>query len=349
MTSKKNIHLELYRILFTFIIIFHHYDMGLKGFINQGYIAVEFFFILSGFLLMQTVEHKKINISPYAYLLDRVKRLYPAYILAFLILGMLVFLINCIKGIEFDVKGIYIVLAEILIVNNLGIVESIATNNVTWYICSLLFSSFIVYATIKYNKKLAINIIFPVLILIIYGTICVNGIEHWSHIGPFYIPLLRGVGGVSVGVLTYKAFDNIVKKHIINKYAIGIIEIIDVLMISYIIFSSETIKEGYCIILFSILIICASINNMSSKSRFNGVINNWGNKCYYLYLNQILIIIIFEQMSKVLRYIGIPYFVQIIIFTILNIVYSILFEKILMICRKYCKKMNSRYKIIVTK
>ena len=44
----RNLKIELYRVIFTFIIIVHHFQNSYDlHFMTNGYIAVDFFFILS--------------------------------------------------------------------------------------------------------------------------------------------------------------------------------------------------------------------------------------------------------------------------------------------------------------
>ena len=48
----KNRALEFYRFLFSIVIVLYHYRSQVyDGFLPSGYISVEFFFILSGFLM----------------------------------------------------------------------------------------------------------------------------------------------------------------------------------------------------------------------------------------------------------------------------------------------------------
>ena len=50
--------IEFLRILFTFCIFIHH-ALNSFGHANNGFFAVEFFFILSGFFLYYTIDNQK--------------------------------------------------------------------------------------------------------------------------------------------------------------------------------------------------------------------------------------------------------------------------------------------------
>ncbi len=57
--NSRNSLLELYRFLFALWVLYYHSYVPYKfsnGFFNGGYVAVEFFFILSGFFMLRTFE-----------------------------------------------------------------------------------------------------------------------------------------------------------------------------------------------------------------------------------------------------------------------------------------------------
>ena len=59
--SKRNNALEFYRFVFIVFIFFMHFRSyggfeGDKNYFAAGYLGVEYFFILSGFFMMQKIE-----------------------------------------------------------------------------------------------------------------------------------------------------------------------------------------------------------------------------------------------------------------------------------------------------
>ena len=58
--TLRNSLIELYRFLFAMWVVWYHGFFVFKNqFFNHGYIAVEFFFILSGFYILQTIDKYK--------------------------------------------------------------------------------------------------------------------------------------------------------------------------------------------------------------------------------------------------------------------------------------------------
>ena len=55
--KAKNSLLELFRFLFALWVLYYHSFVPFKGeLFGQGYLAVEFFFVLSGFFLMRSID-----------------------------------------------------------------------------------------------------------------------------------------------------------------------------------------------------------------------------------------------------------------------------------------------------
>ena len=85
---NKIISFDALRFFCSIFIVLHHVCVSFGGtYFRCAHLAVEFFLILSGFLLAQTHERlEKEKIPPEKkclhYVLSRVKRLYPEYIFA---------------------------------------------------------------------------------------------------------------------------------------------------------------------------------------------------------------------------------------------------------------------------
>ena len=82
----KNNLIELYRFIFILCICIGHFFanynniLGIKiNFFERGYLSVEFFFILSGFLFALKID-KNHNINIYDFIVSKIKRFYPIYV-----------------------------------------------------------------------------------------------------------------------------------------------------------------------------------------------------------------------------------------------------------------------------
>lgn len=86
LTSAKNNMISVWRVIFSYAIVFVHF-FNQYGHFTGWYIGVEFFFIVSGWLLSADLEKK--NRNTYVYTWSRFKRLYPEYFWAFLVSALL--------------------------------------------------------------------------------------------------------------------------------------------------------------------------------------------------------------------------------------------------------------------
>ena len=75
---RKSNSIEFFRILFILVLCIHH--LNISNVIQHGYIVVEFFGILSGFLLAKSANSSEL--SAYEYTMRRFKRFAPIYIWA---------------------------------------------------------------------------------------------------------------------------------------------------------------------------------------------------------------------------------------------------------------------------
>jgi len=91
---SKNSEFEMYRVLMILAIAILHFSedyTGLPGILPGGYLGVDFFFLLSGYFLMQHflrhyISKKSAFSNTMDYFCERIKKLYPPYLTA--ILGM---------------------------------------------------------------------------------------------------------------------------------------------------------------------------------------------------------------------------------------------------------------------
>jgi len=105
--------LDLLRFLAALAVVFFHYTFlnaviskeiptypFLDDFFKYGYLGVELFFIISGFVILLTT----INKSPVEFVISRVTRLYPAFWIALSLttISILIFIADDLKGLSFN-------------------------------------------------------------------------------------------------------------------------------------------------------------------------------------------------------------------------------------------------------
>lgn len=77
-------------VLYHFSIYFHDKDSALSNIAKFGYLGVNFFFLLSGFVIMSSAQNR----SAFEFAFARALRLYPAFIICLLFTLAVVYLLN---------------------------------------------------------------------------------------------------------------------------------------------------------------------------------------------------------------------------------------------------------------
>lgn len=167
--NNKNSLIEFYRYLFAMWVVWYHSFFVFKNqYFNHGYIAVEFFFILSGFYLLKSINkynHKSIFKGLGDFLWKRIKSL-----------------------------GMPLIIGMIFVIWFMFIEGKISFFGYLWYIPCMLLSFSIIYIlkNLIKNDKFFILVILS-FVIISYLLLYIPILEDWA--------LFRGLGGVSLGVL----------------------------------------------------------------------------------------------------------------------------------------------------
>lgn len=174
--------------------------------ITRSYIFVEFFFLVSGFLFGKKLLSASQDYNECSLFRQRVKSLYPDYLLSTIICGVVMRLTRT--------KGIYQVFfawcCELTFANSIGI-NFHWTNGPAWFISALLCATLILMLLIKCLKKIW-NIELISILLIALGICCYSYIDHATQSGIGFtltdkierqvlpIGTIRAIGGFSIGI-----------------------------------------------------------------------------------------------------------------------------------------------------
>lgn len=274
--QKKMNSIEAFRFVFMLIICIWHYQ-STKA-LAHGYMAVEFFFILSG-VLMFFSSNKEYALGTLDYTMKKVKRFAPDCLLMIAYVNLRHMILPVLLGRkELDVSWLLQALPESLFLQNTGIYTG-GVNFPMWYVSVLLFGGAFVYALLRFNKRLALSIILPMIVLVGYTYIFSmdkrGRIDSFDLHGGIYTPMLRGVCGISLGVvLGYifvlkKQYIQCVKTWVID--ALGMISLC--LFLIFAIFPTSQSYDRYLLIIVPFLLLACFVE----KSLFNKL---FGNKCW---------------------------------------------------------------------
>lgn len=272
----KYLTLEFYRLLFTIIICLHHSQ--LVPFIRHGYLAVEFFFIVSGFLLCRSFYEKGLTVKN--YFVGRIKKLYPQYLFALVA-------ISCYLLFRFFYHGMGNIesiglnfLSELFVVQ--GLLPCLGANNYPmWYLAVLIWGGLIVYFILKKCSSKLLPVICPSFVIgyYIYNFSVSNSIELWSGINT----LLRGIADMFIGLMLYKIVARNTKTDSIKKYSV-LFKIIGLIGLGICI-CSEQYLDIFSLLFFPILLVGVLYSNTDVFH-----ISKISKYCYPMYLNHALVL-----------------------------------------------------------
>ena len=197
------------RVIATFLIAIYHWELYYKFLPNMqifscAFLCVEFFFVLSGFLLAKGMIEKKNSQTFVNMVSNRFIRLWPAFIVGTLLLPC-IYVITWFGGNYknwlLDGNHLKAFLIEIPMLQTTGFAGLEYINGPAWYASALLICSAILYFVIKYVKKVYWGIALFFSILFFSISFANTPTNFVFNVIPF--PLVRGMAGMSLGVFAY--------------------------------------------------------------------------------------------------------------------------------------------------
>lgn len=188
---------DLIKCLFTLVVVLHHSGV-LSGVLRHGYMVVEAFFFLSGFLLYYSY-HAHPERSARRYLFLRYRRFYPEYIAAFAVL----LAVSAIVGKPIAYNKPWSPVLELLLMQQYGLPGSGGYNYPLWYLSCLIPVGTMLWAMLRSMKRPVFCVVAGSAAACGYAILVSNGgIEQWGYIrGLFYGPMVRAIAAMSLGAL----------------------------------------------------------------------------------------------------------------------------------------------------
>ncbi|MCR5097715.1 MAG: acyltransferase family protein [Lachnospiraceae bacterium] len=206
---KKENSIVIWRIVFTYMIVAFHFDttfpwMNDAGFVSGWYLAVEFFFLVSGYLIFAKFEESR---ERYGYtlrfMLHRYAQIWPKYILSFILTFCAIMLLgkNKLPAIPllWDSKF------EIALLQGIGLDRGWDYINPTlWYLSVMMIASFLIFFMLKYMRRFFVGYLAPAMIILFLFVIYVKrGALDVAVMDPGEVvnfPLFRGIAEMCLGM-----------------------------------------------------------------------------------------------------------------------------------------------------
>lgn len=321
---KRNYCVDFLKLVFAVCIALGHYGVNIFS-----ETIVYCFFIMSGYFLVQSFDSGKYT-DGFSYSKARIKRIYPFYLIAFLILvlAMTFYAFKDGEGISYFYHAIISCLPELTFTQSIGIYAS-GINYPLWQMSTLIIASHILYSLMCFDRKLTTNVLSPIIVILggayfanAYGT---HEIQYWGLLGSFVsAPLLRAFTGLCIGVSLYE-FLKCVVNNLENKSGI-FTTILSVFGIFYFAANCRLGNTFQNVISFILIFATCLCSKGILSFLFNKKIFKVCEKLSLsIYVNHALII----NVSKFITGNRINERVAVCIYIVLLIVYAVVFMKVI--------------------
>jgi len=340
---KHNGIISFWKFMFCIMLVIFHttaYMPEEGNLMKHGRIGVEFFFLVSGYLMAKKALNKKeenlsIGQETVQYIWKKIKSFFPYILIAFIC----TFWVNNYY-ISYTISQTINSVWNLLLIDMSGVKTTFIIDH-SWYISAMLISMLILYPMIRKYKSNFTHIIAPIIVFFVGGWISheignLRGPAEWT--GLIYQGVLRAFFEIALGTILYEIAEKIKKIRFtqLGKHIYTLIELVGFLSI-FIIVNIEDASNNYDFCMLLILAISVTLA-FGEKSIFYNCVNN--KFIFYLeklslpiYLNHVwlikLIIKVFDGMSYGL----------VLIFVIIS---SIVFSIICVYIIEKLKKLNMK-------
>ena len=316
--SKKNGRVEFLRFVFALGILFFHIykrfatghvgEIGNTGlyFFNHGYIGVEFFFLVSGYLLAAGAFAKRdkstelIGTETAQVMWKKIKHIFPYHLFAI----TLTIIVNVIYLCDTAEERFYYIAdswASLFFLQVFGF-DSTWVNKLTWYLDVWLMVTFIFYFLLRKHYDIFAKIICPIMACFVLGYLAksytgIAGVDDWT--GNFYKCFLRGFAEMALGCSAYSLTRcvNKLKFSKNGKVVMAILEVACYLVVFEYACSKMPVKYSFptIFVMWVGLILTFSDINPAHKI-FDHPIFDWmGKASLLIYLNQFYVIRLVQE------------------------------------------------------
>ena len=284
--SGRNGKLDLLKFIFSVVIVIHHGKNVADHqywFSAGGSFAVEFFFIVSGVLLMASIR-KKSQAPPSAlgtetlrFILKKVKGFCPEIFVAYAVALVVYNAATEIPLADLFIRSFY----EGILLRMTGI-NATSINPAVWYISSMLLCMAVIYPMIRKFPDLSVKLILPLTALLLLGWFGGNMTSprnptEWF--GLTYRGNLRAFAELSIGVCCFGICERL-RKIDFTKAGIWFITIIEYAcygaVLFYMFFFNASRRDYFFILIYAIAIIITFSEKTADKRFFNNKL------CYFL-------------------------------------------------------------------
>lgn len=270
------------------VAIFHFLDGW------AGYLAVDFFLVLSGFVLSHSYLYKDSPVSVRTFISHRIARLYPLHIFT-LITFILVHLYINNRLPSYPDGTLFTFLQNLTLTQNIGFnPNGLTFNSPSWTISVEFWINilFILYVT-KRTPSHVLFFISLVGFLIIHGNTGNLDVHSKNYLTFINSGIIRGTSSFFLGIISYRCY-LIFKDDLKGSVKLTLLEIVGLAGVLFVIMARDGKYSGldfFAPFVFSFVVVVYALERgfISGKLR---IIKYFGEISYSLYLNQIIVLLL---------------------------------------------------------
>jgi peptidoglycan/LPS O-acetylase OafA/YrhL len=297
--NKRFIALDALRGVAALLIVFYHVAPW-----YPTYLMVDFFFVLSGFVLAHSYLYSGRQVSAFEFINHRIARLYPLHIF-----GLLFFIAAYVGTKEafprYEDGTLYTFLLQLTLTQNVGLhTADQPWNGPSWSISVEFWVSllFFFYVSTK-TRSATLFFTAALFLLVIYnnsgGSLFVLTKNYYGFINS---GLLRGGASFLLGVLTYRMYLQL--QHAAaspNPLLASVLELVVLAMAVFVVLSSKIVNSKLDMLAPFVFMLAVLVFSFDAGviSKLLYYIRYLGTISYSIYLNHIPVAIIIVHLSKV--------------------------------------------------
>lgn len=289
--AKRSGKIEFMRFVFSLVIVCSHINADIWNkqknfgnffcFFKQGPMGVEFFFLVSGYLMAMSAyklqgSQNSINRSSIQFIYNKVLGILPLHLIVFTSVYIITIIGRHLSPIE-SLKRLIKALPNLFLIQKTGVYTS-NLSGIEWYLSTMLIGMWIIFPILlKYYETFS-RIVAPVIGLLLIGIIAKHtgylaGVNEWMFNGTIAKGQVRAIAELCLGVFAFEVVRYMKKLHFSKK---------DRIILTFIEVSAYCIALLYCVsqlnkkyqpyILFLLLI--AVVLSFSEVTYGNSSFNN---------------------------------------------------------------------------
>ena len=219
--TNRSCYIDLIKFIFAVTIVLFHVSSETHVF-PGGRIAVEGFFMITGFLMMKTIEKQQAPVEALGkdtvhFLWRKLSLLLP-YLIPSALIALIAHACFTKMAIVPFLKNISLLLFEVIPMKTEGFVGSYFIG-ISWYLSSMFLALMFLYPLCrKFGSKFILSVGIPI-VLMIYGYCSykfghIGIVEEWGEYLPFKTGSLRAIAGCLSGCILYEAVNGLSKREL---------------------------------------------------------------------------------------------------------------------------------------